>query len=194
MLLNKIKSNKYPLDMWEVKKKKKKKRNILWQAQLWWIPGRDTLFTVLHLPWQLKCGSCAASAGFSWGSNLRLGHSLSLQWEEVCMWHYKHQAWSQSHDPVLWKASTSGLLTNIDILGVLATPWEGFTGMSGHWEQYMTFPVQLQRRENNCLLMLTSWEMLGWVKHKLESRLPGEISITSDMQMTSPLWQKVKRN
>ena len=34
----------------------------------------------------------------------------------------------------------------------------------------------------------------GWKKHKLESRLPGEISITSDMQMTPPLWQKVKRN
>ena len=31
-------------------------------------------------------------------------------------------------------------------------------------------------------------------QHKLESRLPGEISITSDMQMTPPLWQKVKRN
>ena len=40
----------------------------------------------------------------------------------------------------------------------------------------------------------TSWETLGWKKHKLESRLPGEISITSDMQMTPPLWQKVKRN
>ena len=34
----------------------------------------------------------------------------------------------------------------------------------------------------------------GWKKHKLESRFPGEISITSDMQMTPPLWQKVKRN
>ena len=40
----------------------------------------------------------------------------------------------------------------------------------------------------------TSWEMLGWVKHKLESRLLGEISITSDMQMTLPLWHKVKKN
>ena len=40
----------------------------------------------------------------------------------------------------------------------------------------------------------TSGETLGWKKHKLESRLPGEISITSDMQMTPPLWQKVKRN
>ena len=36
----------------------------------------------------------------------------------------------------------------------------------------------------------TSWKTLGWLKHKLESRLPGEISITSDMQMTPPLWQK----
>ena len=35
--------------------------------------------------------------------------------------------------------------------------------------------------------------MLGWKKHKLESRLPEEISITSDMQMAPPLWQKVKR-
>ena len=34
----------------------------------------------------------------------------------------------------------------------------------------------------------------GLGEHKLESRLPGEISITSDMQMTPPLWQKVKRN
>ena len=40
----------------------------------------------------------------------------------------------------------------------------------------------------------TSWETLGWKKHKLESRLLGEISITSDMQMTPPLWQKVKKN
>ena len=38
----------------------------------------------------------------------------------------------------------------------------------------------------------TSCETLGWKKHKLESRLPGEISITSDMQMTPLLWQKVR--
>ena len=47
----------------------------------------------------------------------------------------------------------------------------------------------------------TSCEMPGWMKHKLESRLLGEISITdmqisiiSDMQMTPPLWQKAKKN
>ena len=45
----------------------------------------------------------------------------------------------------------------------------------------------------------TSWEMLGWRKHKLESRLLGEISTTSEyaeylnMQMTPPLWQKAKK-
>ena len=36
--------------------------------------------------------------------------------------------------------------------------------------------------------------MMDWMKHKLESRLPGEISITSNMQMTPPLWKKVKKN
>ena len=38
----------------------------------------------------------------------------------------------------------------------------------------------------------TSYEIQGWMKHKLESRLPGEISITSDTQMTPNLWQKTK--
>ena len=40
----------------------------------------------------------------------------------------------------------------------------------------------------------TSRERLGWMKHKLESRLPGKISVTSDTQMTPPLWQKAKKN
>ena len=38
----------------------------------------------------------------------------------------------------------------------------------------------------------TSCGMLGWIKYKLESRLLGEISVTSDMQMTPPLWQKAR--
>jgi len=40
----------------------------------------------------------------------------------------------------------------------------------------------------------TSCEIPGWMKHKLESRLPGEISVTSDTQMTPHLWQKAKKN
>ena len=39
----------------------------------------------------------------------------------------------------------------------------------------------------------TSFEMPGWMKYKLGSRLPGEISLTSDMQMTPQLWQKGKK-
>ena len=40
----------------------------------------------------------------------------------------------------------------------------------------------------------TSCEIPGWMKHKLASRVSGEISTTSDMQMMPPLWQKGKRN
>ena len=43
-------------------------------------------------------------------------------------------------------------------------------------------------------MLSTYWETLGWIKQKLESRLPGEISITSDMQITPPLWQKAKKD
>ena len=43
--------------------------------------------------------------------------------------------------------------------------------------------------------MQSTWcEMLDWMKYKLELRFPGEISVTSDMQMTPPYWQKVRRN
>ena len=38
----------------------------------------------------------------------------------------------------------------------------------------------------------TSFEMLAWMKHKLESRLPEEISTTSDIQMIPPSWQKAR--
>ena len=41
-------------------------------------------------------------------------------------------------------------------------------------------------------MQTTSCEMPDWMKHKLESRLPGEIP--SDTQMTQPLWQKAKKN
>ena len=46
----------------------------------------------------------------------------------------------------------------------------------------------------NLLAECTSCEMLGWMNYKLESRLPGETSTTSDMQMTPPLEQSGKRN
>jgi len=40
----------------------------------------------------------------------------------------------------------------------------------------------------------TSCEMPGLMKHKLETKLPGEISVTSDMHMTPPLWPKANKN
>ena len=43
-------------------------------------------------------------------------------------------------------------------------------------------------------MQCTSCEMPGWKKHKVESRLPGEISITSEMQVTPPLCQKANKN
>ena len=46
--------------------------------------------------------------------------------------------------------------------------------------------------KNKNILITKKKKMSGWMKHKVESRLPGEISITSDMQMIPPLRQKVK--
>ena len=46
---------------------------------------------------------------------------------------------------------------------------------------------------NLTYMQSTSCKMPGWMKHKLESIFPGEISITSDMRMILPEWQKVKR-
>ena len=65
----------------------------------------------------------------------------------------------------------------------------------------------VNKREHTCRILgladvyfplfeqtLDKYNMLGWMKHKLESRLLGEMSITSDMQMIPPFWQKVKWN
>ena len=66
--------------------------------------------------------------------------------------------------------------------------WTGFKLGKDYIKAVYCHPAYLTYMQS------TSCEMLGWMKHKLESRLWGEISITSDMQMTSPLWQKVKRS
>ena len=60
------------------------------------------------------------------------------------------------------------------------------------WKEYVKtvycYPAYLTYMQS------TSGEMLDWMKHKLESRLLTEISVTSDMQMTSFLWQKMEKN
>ena len=60
-------------------------------------------------------------------------------------------------------------------------------GKRVHWGSILS-PAYLTSMQS------TSCKMPGWMNHKLESRLQGEISITSDMQMTPPLRQKVKKN
>ena len=78
------------------------------------------------------------------------------------------------------------------------------TVRSGHGTtDWFQEPVINWKGVHQCCILLpayltymqnTSCEMLGWMKHKLKSRFPGEISITSDMQMTLPLWQKANKN
>ena len=121
------------------------------------------------------------------------------------------------------KPSTSPLLTMLKTLTVSITTkcgklfrrWEYQTTLPASWETCMQVKKkQLEPDMEQCTgsklgkeyvkaiychpayltyMHSTSCEMLGWIKHKLKSRLLGEISITSDMQMTPPLWQKMKR-
>ena len=120
------------------------------------------------------------------------------------------------------KTSTSALLTMPKSLTVWITTncgkfwkrWEYQTTGPASWEIYMQVKKQqlqpnVEQQTGSKLgkeyvkavychpasyMQSTSCEMLGWRKHKLESRLPGEISITWDRQMTPPLWQKAKKN
>jgi len=122
------------------------------------------------------------------------------------------------------KTSTSALLTTPKPLTVWITTncgkffkrWEYQTTLPASWETCMQVKKQqlqlnMEQQTGSKLgkeyvkavhchpahltsMQSTSWEMPGWMKHKLESRFPGEIAITSDMQMTQPLWQKLKKN
>ena len=66
--------------------------------------------------------------------------------------------------------------------------WSGSKLRKGYVKAVYCHPAYLTYMQS------TSCKLLGWMKHKLESRLLGEISITSDMQVTPLLWQKVKKN
>ena len=122
------------------------------------------------------------------------------------------------------KASTSALLTMPKPLTVWITTncekffkrWEYQTSLPASWEicmqakkQQLELNMEQQTGSKSgkeyvkavfchpaylTYMQSASCKMLGWMKYKLESRYPGEISITSDMQMTPPLWQKAKKN
>ena len=57
----------------------------------------------------------------------------------------------------------------------------------GVHQGHIVSPCLLMYMQSTCTLQSTSCKMLGWMKHKMESRLPGEISITSDMQIIHTL-------
>ena len=115
------------------------------------------------------------------------------------------------------KKSTSASLTMLKPLTVWITTncgkflkrWDYQITLPISWETYMW--VKKQQQTSSKLgkkyvkavychpvyliyMQSTSCKMLGWMKHKLESRFHGEISITSDMWMAPPLWQKAKKN
>ena len=122
------------------------------------------------------------------------------------------------------KTSISALLTMPKPLTVWITVncgkfwkrWEYQTTWPTSWETYMQVRKQqleldMEQRTGSQLgnehvkavychpayltyIQSTSYKMPGWMKHKLESRLPREISTTWDMEMTPHLWQKTKRN
>ena len=122
------------------------------------------------------------------------------------------------------KTSTSALLTMSNSFTVWVTTscgkflkrWEYQTTLPASWEICMQVKKQhleldIEQQTGSKLgkeyikavycqhayltsMQSTSCEMLGWMKHKLELRLSGEISITSDMQIIPPLWQKAKKN
>ena len=133
------------------------------------------------------------SAGLSKKQESSKKHLLLLYWLWQCLW-----------------------LCGSQQTGKFLKKWEYQTTWSASWEICMQ--VKLQQLELDMeqhmgsksgkeyvkavychpayltYMQNTSWEMLGLRKHKMESRLLGEISITSDMQMIPPLWQKVKRS
>ena len=99
----------------------------------------------------------------------------------------------------LWEIiKVMGILDHLTCL--LRNPYAGqeATVRTGHWTMDCSKLGKEYIKDVYChyayltYVQNTYWDMPGRMKHKLESRLPGEISITSDMQMAPPLRQKVK--
>ena len=150
----------------------------------------------------------------------RVGHD----WATELNWYLQTSVGSWKKQENSTKTSTSALLTMPKPLTAWITTncgkffkrWEYQTTWPASWETYMQdkkqqLELDMEQQTGSKLekeyvkavychsayltyMQSTSCEMLGWMKHKLESWLLGEISMTSDMQMTPSLWQKAKKN
>ena len=182
------------------------------------------LYNWAHFTMLVRCCSISFKLGFNntWTENFQV-YKLDLEKAEELEIKLPTSIGSQKKQENSRKTSTSASLTMLKPLTLwITTNWKILKemGIPNHmtcllrnlyadqeatvWIRHGTMDwFQIGKGvHRGCLLwswyliyvQSKSWEMLGWMKHMLESRLPGEISITSDMQMTPPLWQKVKRN
>ena len=127
--------------------------------------------------------------------------------------HWKTDTVSEKHVLLLnWLCQTIWLCRSQQT-GKFLQRWEYQTTWPGSWEICMQVRKQQLELDMEQQTISKSWkeyikavychpaytqstscELLGWMKHKLELGFLGEISITSDMQMIPPLWQKAKKN
>ena len=156
----------------------------------------------------VNCELPDVQAGFRNGRGTRIKFPTSIR--------------SSEKQEIFRKTSTSALLTMPKPLTLWITTncgkfwkrWEYQTTWLASWETCMQVRKQqleldMEQQTDSKLakeyvkavychpayltsMQSISWETPDWKNHRLESRLPGEISITSDMQITPPLWQKVK--
>ena len=150
--------------------------------------GRGTRDQIANLCWIIKkqenFRKTSTSASFT------LLKSFTVWITTNCIKFLKRWEYQRWELPTTWETCMTCLLRNLYATvrtGYRTTDW--FQIGKGVQQGCILSPYLFNLFES------TSWETLGWMKHKLESRLLGEISITSDMQITPPLCkQKVKRS
>ena len=99
------------------------------------------------------------------------------------LWEIGKEMWIPDHLTASWEVC---MQVKKQPLEPYMEKWTGLKLGNDYTKSVYCHPVYL------IYMQSTSWEMLDWMKHKLESRLPGKISINSDMEITPPVWQTAK--
>ena len=141
--------------------------------------GRGTRDQIANIRWIIKKAR-----------EFQKKHTLLLYW--------LHQTFDSVDHNILWKIQDMGISDHFTYLLRNLYASQEATVRTGHGTIHW---FQTRKGVHQCYLLhcvyltfiqSTLWEMLNWMKHKLESRLPGEISITCNMQMTPPYGRKWK--